>query len=175
MIAKGEHLNRFRTLLQETAAIVPDFPNGDLHVMFTSHGKLFKLGVAPDGMPAPDNVAGLANMGNVCNANYGSRSIVEQGQTSLIRVFLHEVGHNLGMGHNGSYEKNIEGIPKGLCNPIKKPRKGIMRFDPRNTGYADIDNWKVHWFMWSICNRCDLLRNYHKKMINDGKYCLDRA
>ena len=169
-VAQGQFMKRFRTILQETAAIVPEFPNGDAHVMFTTHGYLIKLGVAPDDMPKPDNIAGLANVGNVCNTQYGSRSIVERGRggkgMGLIRVFLHEVGHNLGMGHNGSYEKKLEGIPAGLC-AISKPRKPIMRYES--------DDWVPPQFTWTICNRCDLLRNYHKKMTKNGEYCLDRA
>jgi len=95
--------------------------------------------------------------------------MVERGRGAdgmgIIRIMLHELGHNLGMGHNERYEKNIEGIPEGFCK-VSKPNRPIMR-------YA-FENWKVPQFTWTICNRCDLLRNYQKKMKNVGNYCLDR-
>ena len=89
MVAQGQFMQRFRTILQETAAIVPEFLNGDAHAMFTAHGYLKKLGVAPDDLPTPDNIAGIAYVGNVCDRRYGSRrSIIENGsRMSLTRIF----------------------------------------------------------------------------------------
>ena len=145
-------------------------PDADAHVLFTSHGYLNKLGVAPDDLPAVDNIAGMANVGNVCAPNYGSRTIVERGKGNsgmgMIRILLHELGHNLGMGHNGAYEKKTEGIPAGICK-INKPSRPIMRYIS--------DDWVPFDLTWTICNRCDLLRNFHKKMIQSGEYCLDRS
>ena len=89
-------MRQFKELLQSNAEKVPD---ADAHALFTSHGLLKALGVAPDDLPAVDNIAGMANVGNVCAANYGSGTIVERGRNGsgmgLIRVLLHELGHNL--------------------------------------------------------------------------------
>ena len=166
MVAQGKFMGQFRDLLIANADKVPD---ADAHVLFTSHGYLKQLGVAPDDLPAVDNIAGMANVGNVCAANYGSRTIVERGKGNsgmgMIRILLHELGHNLGMGHNGAYEKKIEGIPAGICK-INKPSRPIMRYIS--------DDWVPYDLTWTICNRCDLLRNFHKKMIKSGEYCLDK-
>lgn len=167
MIAKGPYMKAFKNLLLANSDIVSD---ADAHVLFTSHGYLKVLGVWPDGLPEPDKVAGMANLGNVCAPKFGSRTIVERGKgsdgVSLIRILLHELGHNLGMGHNKDYERKIEGIPAGLCS-VNKPQVSIMR------QYLS-DDWDPPAYTWTICDRCDLLRNFHKKMIKEGHYCLDK-
>ena len=168
MTAKGNFMKQFANLLRANADSVPD---ADSHVLFTCHGLLNVLGVAPDDLPPVDKVAGMASFGNVCAGNYGSRTIVERGKggtgMGMIGILLHELGHNLGMGHNGEYEKKIEGIPAGLCKIDKTgDRRPIMR-------YAS-DDWVPRDLTWTICNRCDLLRNFHKKLIKSGEYCLDK-
>ena len=166
MVANGKSLSQFRYLLLSNRG---EIANADAHVLFTAHAILKALGVAPDDLPKGDAFVGFATFDTVCDPNYKGVSILERinangsGQ-SMIRFFLHELGHNLGMSHDGVVEKYF-GLPKGTC---KKTKNKIM-------GRKDWENWTPRPYVWTACNRCNLLRSYHKKMIQTGEYCMDRS
>ena len=161
MIARAPSMKLFHKLLRDNSFRKKGengVPESDLNVLFTAHGLLYKMGKAPEDFFKPDKFVGLGTIGNVCAKKYGARAIIERGDgddaaRGLTRVFLHEVGHLLGIHHNSGYTKKIKDFPEDLCK----------KEDP------------LTW-TWTICNRCDLLWNYEriKKKNKKGKYCLDR-
>ena len=161
MIARAPSMKLFHKLLRDNSFRKKGeegVPESDLNVLFTAHGFLYKNlppEELPKDLPPKDGFVGLGTIGNVCAKKYGARAILERGEDvgGLTRVFLHEVGHLLGIHHNSGYTKKIKDFPEDLCK----------KEDP------------LTW-TWTICNRCDLLWNYEriKKKDKKGKYCLDR-
>ena len=131
--------------------------------MFVADRILKRLGIR-DYEETP-KIGGVAS-GKVCSGKqYKSKSIVERGSgTSIIHVFLHEVGHNLGIKHQNWWSKTIG---ENVCDVDKSIFQGIIR------GYED---WVIKKpYKWTACNRCDLLSTYQKIMEEHGEYCLDKT
>ena len=169
MIAKGPYFAQYQQMLRDLNA-----PETDVHVIFVAHGYLWKNGLAYDGLEPIDGIAGIANFGNVCSRDYKSRSFIERGGGKKgdiqTRVLLHEVGHNFGQGHRKNWKKLLG---SNLCERTK-PDISIMRGYLFET-WPETGNPKNRQYVWTQCNRCDLLRNYQKQMIERGSYCLDRS
>ena len=155
-------------LFQETLRNM-NAPEADTNVVFVSHLYLSQNGLAPPNHPPADKVAGVGNFGSVCSPDYASRTIVERGAGRTgggqVAVYLHEVAHNLGMGHRKFWARRLG---SDICER-SKPQISLMR------SYL-FESWpQGRQYVWSQCNRCDMLRNYQKQMIERGSYCLDRS
>ena len=160
-VAKGEYLTKFRAIMEEVNAT-----HADGHVMFVSDKYLKQLGIR-DFTETP-NIAGIAPLSAVCKEQYKMKSIVERDGlgTYAIKVFLHEVGHNLGMAHESAWKKKLGN--QYNCH-VGDDYKNIMRT-------YDFDNWVIKKpYKWTACNRCDLLNCYQKLMDKTGEYCLDKT
>ena len=159
LVADGPSLSKFQKLLQ--TFVNPNLDHAT-HALFTSHGLVRDLDRALPSHPKVDNRVGIANVWYVCFKPYKSLVIIERGpsERQMVKILMHELGHALGMAHNINWS-SYKGIPKGICQISKSSKyQSIMR-GKTSKPYA-----------WTICNRCDLLRQYQKQMIKWGKYCL---
>ena len=121
-----------------------------------------------------DKTGGRAPLDAVClpyyypEKAYKARLIVEYGSGNLLSfgmILSHELGHLIGMNHNRGWGNKFGHTDIELCK-----------------SYTDIQTNGEHSIMrrlepdtrrvWSICNRCDLLKSYQKHMKKFGKYCM---
>ena len=123
-----------------------------------------------------DRTAGTAFTGSVCrpynlpNNGHQASAIVEnwKGMThgvSINKVLSHELGHTVGMDHNHGWGSKFGHTDIALCK---------LDFEDQNNGIVSImrqlepNRRRV----WSICNRCDLLKYYQNQMKRYGKFCM---
>ena len=104
-------------------------------------------------------------MSSVCLTNFVSRSIVDRVEDEIENAMtvMHELGHTLGMEHNGEWSRH--GVPENYCIISKSSKvQPILR--------VKMDDRKP--YAWTICNRCDLLVMYQKIKLDEGRRnCLD--
>ncbi|XP_064094303.1 A disintegrin and metalloproteinase with thrombospondin motifs adt-2-like [Macrobrachium nipponense] len=124
-------------------------PGGDASSGFWDHALMLSGVDLWDGKPESDSVIGLAWVSGMCHPTY-SCTINEGTSFEAVYVITHEMGHNLGMSHDGSLED------KNTCDPdtyIMSP----------STGPGKVT--------WSKCSNSEL-----KTFLKDNEYsadCLD--
>ena len=83
---------------------------------------------------------------------------------SLGMILSHELGHILGMDHNHGWGNKFGHTDIPMCKSYTDgPSNGVIsvmrRYEPDRR-------------IWSICNRCDLLKSYQNHLKKYGKYCM---
>ena len=124
-----------------------------------------------------DGVGGMARLDAVCipyndpqHAHVNAATVEDWNSThptSAIGRFLsHELGHIIGMMHNHGWGNNYGHTDISLCE---------LDFDDKEKGLVNIMRQlePSHRRVWSICNRCDLLKSYQNQMKTYGKYCME--
>ena len=151
MRASTNNMQEFKAYVRENSPLLSQAT----HVLFTADND--------------DGSMGTANLDNVCDpseVNGASVAIVENDDEPNDRLLVHELSHIIGMDH-GYSEPWTSIVPQYYCqlSPEQYSNNAPWYF-LRTMGGVQDD------YVWSICNRCDLLISYQTKMLKDGKHCM---